>query len=200
MIKAARTNHPINPLIAKRWSPYGFANRRVAPEDLCSVFEAARWAASSYNEQPWRYLVALRENRGEFQKALSCLTEPNKKWAQRAPIIAFGIVNHRFIRNDRPNRVALHDLGLASATLTLEAASRGILVHQMAGIFQERAQDIYQVPEHHEVVTGLAIGYPADEAKLDPPWAQRDTKVRSRRPIEEFVFQESWGESCDWMI
>ena len=199
MIKKARTDHPVQEAIASRWSPYGFTGKPVPKEELCSLFEAARWAASSYNEQPWSYLVAVREDAEEFEKALSCLNEANRAWASSAPVLGFGIASLRFSRNDRANRVALHDLGLASANLCIEAAARGISIHQMAGILPDRVRDIYEVPEHHEVVTGLVIGYAADAQQLSEPYKQRDLTPRSRKPLNRFVFGGTWGSACDWV-
>ncbi len=183
-------------LIARRWSPYGFDGRPVAPEDVCSLFEAARWAASSFNEQPWRYIVALREEAGEFGRLLSCLLEGNRAWASAAPVLALGVVRRHFERNDAPNAVALHDLGLASGNLSLEATARGLSVHQMRGIFPDRARELYRVPPGFEVVTGLAIGYAAPPASLEGPLRDRDLAPRARRPLGEFVFSGEWGQAA----
>ena len=115
--KGARPDYPIHELLAQRWSPYAFDGRPVAAEDLASLFEAARWAASSYNEQPWRYLVATKDNPEAFDRILSCLVEANQTWAKSAPLLALAAVSLRFDRNGKPNRAAHHDLGLASANL-----------------------------------------------------------------------------------
>src|SRR3954469_10402959 len=123
--KQAAPNYPVLDLIAKRWSPYAFADRAVADDDLRSLFEAARWAASSYNEQPWRYVVATKADPAEFARLLSCLVEPNQAWAQAAPVIGLGCTSLVFERNGKPNAAAIHDLGIASATLTFEATARG---------------------------------------------------------------------------
>jgi nitroreductase len=126
MSKQAVTAHPVHELIARRWSPYAFADRPVAEADLRSLFEAARWAASSYNEQPWSYLVARREDAQEFARLLGCLVEGNRVWAQHVPVLALGCTSLKFTRNGQPNAAAVHDLGLASATLTLEATARPV--------------------------------------------------------------------------
>src|SRR6185312_8724540 len=120
-IKQAAPDHPIQELFLRRWSPYAFADRPVSVVDLQSLFEAARWAASSYNEQPWSYLVATKENPQEFARLLSCLVEGNQVWARAAPVLALGCAKLRFALNDTPNEAALHDLGQASAHLALEA-------------------------------------------------------------------------------
>src|SRR5215475_11550153 len=122
MIKRAETDHPINDLTAKRWSPYCFSKSKVSRKDLYSLFEAARWAASSYNEQPWSYIVATRDDRPGFERLLSCLVEGNQAWAKAAPVLALGCTSLLFARNGQPNAAALHDLGLASGNLALEAA------------------------------------------------------------------------------
>ena len=199
MIKKARTDHPVQGEITSRWSPYGFSAQPVSSEELCSLFEAARWAASSYNEQPWSYLVAIRDDTQEYNKALSCLSEANQKWANTAPVLGFGVAHLRFSRNGRPNRVALHDLGLASANLCLEAAARNISIHQMAGILADRVREIYEVPKDHEVVSGLAIGYAARPQQLAEPYKQRDLAPRFRKPLAQFVFGGTWGSPCDWV-
>ncbi len=156
--KSASPDHPIHDLLAARWSPYAFDDRPVPDADLCSVFEAARWAPSSYNEQPWSYIVAKRENPEEFQALVSCLVEANQVWAKAAPVLALGIVRLRFARNDKANRAAVHDLGLAGGNLLVEATARGLYVHQMIGIVPERAREVYEIPEGSEAWTGLAMG------------------------------------------
>ena len=104
--KRARTDHPIHTLLAERWSPYAFADRPVSREDLLSLFEAARWAASSYNEQPWSYLVATRDDPNGFALLLSCLVEGNQAWAKAAPVLALGCTRLTFVRNGQPNAAA----------------------------------------------------------------------------------------------
>src|SRR4051812_5734054 len=141
--KHARPDHPIHELLSKRWSPYAFAGRAVTDDDLRSLFEAARWAASSYNEQPWTYIVATKPNSEDFDRLLSCLVEGNQAWAAAAPVLALGCTSLNFALNGKPNAAAVHDLGLASASLTLEATARGLSVHQMIGILPDRARELY---------------------------------------------------------
>ena len=196
MIKHATPDHPVHDLIVRRWSPYGFDGRPVAREDVCALFEAARWAASSFNEQPWRYIVAVREDAAEFERLLSCLMEGNRSWAGSAPVLALGAARLNFTRNDAPNAVALHDLGLASGNLSVEATARGLHVHQMRGILPDLAREVYGVPAGFEVVTALAIGYAAPPEELAPPLRERDLAPRSRRPLGESVFSGAWGEAA----
>ncbi|MCG8362507.1 MAG: nitroreductase family protein [Pseudanabaenales cyanobacterium] len=197
MSKEASPDYPIHELLAKRWSPYGFQNRPVAEADLRSLFEAARWSASSFNEQPWRFIIATQANALDFEKMLSCLAEPNQVWAKAAPVIALGIAKLDFTHNGKPNRVAIYDLGAAACSLTLEATARGLMVHQMAGVLPDKARQLYQVPDGFEVMTGLAIGYIADPNDLADNLKQRDLKPRQRQPLSEFVFGGKWGATSE---
>jgi nitroreductase len=138
--KKASPDYPIHEPLAERWSPYAFADRRVPAAEVRSLFEAARWAPSSYNEQPWRYLVATKDDPEPFQRLLSCLVEGNQIWAQAAPVLALGVVSLRFARNAQDNRAAVHDLGLAAGNLLVEATVRGLFVHQMIGIHRTRPE------------------------------------------------------------
>jgi nitroreductase len=193
MTMRAATDHPVNELIAQRWSPYAFADRPVSRDDFLSLFEAARWAPSSYNEQPWSYIVATREDQEEFGRLLSCLVEGNQGWARAAPVLALGCTRLTFARNDRPNAAAVHDLGLASAHLVLEATARGLAVHQMIGIVPARARELYRIPEAVQPLTGLAIGYVGDPAGLPEGHRERDLARRPRKPQAAFVFGGQWG-------
>jgi nitroreductase len=191
--KQASPECPIHELIANRWSPYGFTDRLVPRDELRSLFEAARWAASSYNEQPWSYIVATRQHPEDFERLLSCLVEGNQAWAAAAPVLALGCTSLLFSLNQKPNAAALHDLGLASANLCLEATARGISVHQMIGIIPEKARQVYRIPEGVQPLTGLALGYAAEPTTLPEPFRQRDLAPRKRKPLAKFVFGGQWG-------
>jgi nitroreductase len=188
----AKTDHPVNSLIASRWSPYAFTNRLVSRADLLSLFEAARWAPSSYNEQPWSFILATRDNPDDFQKMISCLVEANQTWAQHAAALAISVASLNFTRNGRANAAALHDIGLAVANLTLEATARGISVHQMIGILPDRACDVYGIPEGQRPLTAFAIGYAGSPASLSEEMRVRDQERRGRKPLSEFLYEGSW--------
>ena len=196
MSKIAEPDFPIHELIARRWSPYCFEPRVVEPAKLASCLEAARWAASSYNEQPWTYIVATREQPGEFARMLDCLTESNQAWAQHAGVLMLGIITPTFSKNGNPNRVAVHDLGLAAGNICLQATALGLSVHQMAGVYLEKARITYSIPESHIPVTAIAIGYAANPDVSDPELAQRDRGERTRKPLNEFVFSGTWGQAA----
>jgi nitroreductase len=199
-IKNAATDHPILKLLAERWSPYGFEDRPVPEADLRSLFEAARWAASSYNEQPWNYLVATREDSLEFGRLLDCLVEANQAWAKTAAVLVLGVVSLQFAENKQDNRAAVHDLGLAAGNLLVEATARGLSVHQMIGILPDKARELYQIPKHFEAWTAMAIGYKADPAKLPDALRERDLTPRQRKPSGKFVFTGKWGQSSPLVL
>ena len=165
----------------------------MSAADLRSLFEAARWAASSYNEQPWSYLLATNENPPEFARLLSCLVEANQAWAKGAPVLVLGVVSLRFAKNDKDNRAAVHDLGLASANLVMEATSRHLSAHQMIGILPDRARELYKIPAQSEAWTAIAVGYAADPAHLPEVTQERDRAPRQRKPWSQFVFTGQWG-------
>lgn len=194
--KKAKPDHPIHELIADRWSPYVFEPREVEREKLLSCLEAARWAASSFNEQPWSFIVAERSDRGEFNRMLSCLMEANQAWAANAGVLLLTVVAKSFSRNNNPNRVAEHDLGLAAGNLSLQATQLGLAVHQMAGVELSKARSTYAVPDSHDPVTAIAIGYAGDPSSNEA-LAERDTSPRSRKPLSEFVFSGTWRQTAN---
>ncbi len=191
--KRISTDYPIYAILAERWSPYAFKKRPILQTDLCSLFEAARWSASSYNEQPWSYMVATQEDPEHFQQLLSCLDEFNQSWAKDAPVLALGIASLKFTLNGKENRAAHHDLGAASGNIAVEATARGICVHQMIGILPEKARDLFKIPPDFEAWTAMAIGYPGDPTTLPDNFRERDLSVRQRKPLEQFVFGGKWG-------
>ena len=193
----AVTDYPVNDLIATRWSPYSFADKPVSDDDLRSLFEAARWAASSYNEQPWSYLVAKKEDTEEFARLLSCLVEANQSWAKQASALIIGISRLNSSRDNEPNRAAIHDLGLANATLVLEATARGLSTHQMIGILPDKVRELYSVPQGYEPMVAVAIGYAGVPENLPEALRSRDLARRPRRPLKEFVFRGKWGVTSE---
>jgi nitroreductase len=189
------TDYPVHELISKRWSPYGFDEKPVEANILCSLFEAARWAPSCFNEQPWHYIVATKDDLVAYEKLLSCLVEGNQIWAKRAPVLALGATKLYLERNNKTNKSAKHDLGLAAGNLLIEATSRGLYVHQMIGILPERAQEVYKIPDGYEALTGFAIGYKGTSKNLPDNLKERDAARRPRKPLREFIFTGEWGTS-----
>jgi len=166
---------------------------------LQSLLEAARWAASSYNEQPWRYMIAQKEQTENFAQLLSCLEPINQKWAKGAPVLMLSFMHTAFTRNQKPNRVAMHDVGAASAELTLEAMRHGVFVHQMGGILLDRIREVYHVPADFDPVAGLALGYPGDVNQLPEPFRKPEQEPRTRKSPTELFFSHLWGEAADFI-
>jgi nitroreductase len=196
MEKPADTTYPIEDLLKRRWSPRAFAERPVEPEKLLSLWEAARWSASTANQQPWHFIVATKQDEAEHARLLSCLRENNQQWAARAPVLMVSVAKLIFDANAQPNRHAFHDVGLAVANLILQATALGLCVHQMAGIYPDRVRELYDVPDDFEPVAGIVLGYPGEPDILPDDLRQRELAPRVRKPIESFVFQHTWGQTA----
>lgn len=196
--KPAETSVPIHNIIAERWSPRAFDSRPVEPDKLKALFEAARWAASSYNAQPWYYIIATKDHPENYKKVLDSLVEFNQSWAKNAPVLALSVARLNFDMpdNKNPNRHAFHDVGQASANLALQANHLGLEVHQMAGILPDKAREIFTIPPGYEAVAGLAIGYPGDPSTLPDGMRERETAKRTRKDLDSFVFTGKWGHKA----
>ena len=191
--KPAQTRVPIHELIRNRWSPRAFESRPVEPEKLCALFEAARWAASSFNAQPWSYIVATNDDPANYKKILDCFVEFNQGWAKNAPVLALSVAELKFAQNHEPNRHAFHDVGQATANLALQASALGLEIHQMAGILPDKAREIFAIPDGYEAVAGIALGYPGVPASLPEPLRKREEEPRTRKALDSFVFTGKWG-------
>jgi nitroreductase len=175
----------LHELIRNRWSPQDFLSRPIEPEKLRALFEAARWAASCFNEQPWRFILGTREQPEHFEKVLGLLAERNQQWAKTAWALGFSTGKKTFTRNGAPNRFGLHDTGAATATLALEATALGLRAHFMGGFDVARARTEFHVPDDFEIGAAFAIGY-IDEIATVPG-------NRTRKGIEEIVFAGDWA-------
>jgi len=189
MEKSAENAHPIEELLRRRWSPRAFAERPVEPEKLLSMFEAARWSASSFNEQPWSFIVATRDDEAEFARMLSCLVESNQTWAARASVLIVSVARLNFAQSGKPNSHAIHDVGLATAQMINQAMAMGLFAHPMAGFYPDKVRELYGVPEGHDPVSVIAAGYAGDPAALTESQRQRELAPRVRKPQEQFVFR-----------
>jgi nitroreductase len=196
MHKAAVTDHPVHELIRNRWSPRAFSDKPIPQEVLRSLFEAARWAPSSNNEQPWAYIVATKEAKVNFDKILGTLVEFNAGWAKNAAALAIAVAKLAFANNHSPNRNAQYDTGAATALLSVEATARGLVVHQMAGFDPEKARQAFAIPDGWEPIAAIAIGYPGDPNSLSPKLKDRELAPRTRKPIRDFVMTGSWGHTA----
>jgi nitroreductase len=182
---AATTKAVIHPLLARRWSPRTFSARHVEPGELVRLFEAARWAPSSFNAQPWAFILATREDAEGYNRLLSTLADVNRQWAQQAPVLILAVAKLEFDHVARPNRHAFYDLGQAVANLTVEATSRDLYIHQMGGFDVHLARELFAIPAGFEPVAVLALGYL--EGPSAPPGG------RTRKPLADFVFSGGWA-------
>ena len=187
-LKHAPVVEGVLPVFHRRWSPRSFADREVTPGDLMKVFEAARWAASSYNEQPWRFLVGTRGSEA-YRKIFEALIPFNQMWAKTAPVLILGVAKTQFSHNDTPNRVALYDLGAAASYLTLQAAALGLATHQMGGFSGDAARKAFGIPENFELGAVIALGYLGEPAALgNEQVVAQEVAPRTRKALGEFVF------------
>jgi nitroreductase len=194
MEKSADTQHPIHDLLKRRWSPRAFSDQPVEAEKLRILFEAARWAPSSNNEQPWRFVVANKDNETEWSRLLACLVEGNRKWAYRAPVLILSVASLNFEDDSTPNRHAFHDTGMAVENLVLQATALGLAAHQMAGFDVEKARADLKIPSGYEPVAMIAVGYPGDPAQLSDRLRAREAQPRVRKPLTEFVYSATWEQ------
>lgn len=179
----------IHDLIRSRWSPRAFENKEVSSEDLKTIFEAASWAASSFNEQPWRFLVG-RKGSEAYKKIFESLVPFNQGWASSAPVLILSIARRTFTHNDTNNLFALHDTGAATAYLSLQATALGLHTHSMAGYDHDKARKAFDIPAGYDLGAVTALGYLGDPETLAEEQRQTEIAPRSRKPLGEFVYSE----------
>ena len=191
--KPATTETPIHELIGKRWSSRAFSDQPVEASKIRSVLEAARWAPSSRNEQPWAFVIATRDDTKNFDVLASTLVESNRAWAQKAAVLIMTLAHTTFERDGSINRLGLHDLGLATSNLVTQATSVGLATHQMGAFDAEAARNLFHIPAGWEPVSVMAMGYPGEAENLPEAYRERELAPRRRKPLEEFVFTGTWG-------
>lgn len=199
MEKIAETQVPIHELIRRRWSPRAFLDQPVEPHKLVSLFEAARWAASASNEQPWAFLVATSENAKSYADMLGVLVESNQSWANKAPVLILTLAHTHFEKDGRLNRHAMYDLGQAAENLVLQATAFGLSAHQMAGFNAEAARERFAVPPGWEPASVIALGYPGHADSLPEKFREREIAQRKRKPLGNFVFSGAWGDTAPFV-
>jgi nitroreductase len=192
--KTAKTDHPINGLIAKRWSARAFSTRPAEKSKLLSILEAARWAPSSRNEQPWRYIVFTNENPEKLKKAQSVLKDINE-YAKRAPILICAIARKTYSDNQNYNRLHFHDLGAANENMFLEAFNQGLIMHEMGGFDVQKAREVFNIPEEFEIGIMIAIGYQDTYDVLPESLVKKASIPRERKSLSEIVFLEELNNS-----
>ncbi len=193
MEKAAITSLDIQPLIKNRWSPRSFSSKKVSTDKLKRIFEAARWAPSSFNEQPWRFIVGVKGD-GTWEKLYECLVAFNQIWTEPAPVLILAIGKKTSAKGDK-NSVYQYDVGQSMAYITLQAEAEGLRSHQMGGFSKDKARELFNIPEDHDPMVMSAIGYQDAPERLKPDFAKMEKSPRERKPLEELVFSERHGHS-----
>ncbi len=195
--KHPETPSDLAPPVRHRWSPRAFLDKPVTPETLRTLLEAARWSASSSNEQPWRFIVARREEPEEFARLLSVLVERNQLWAKSAPVLLLTVAKRTFTTSGKPNRFHLHDTGAATAAIAIQAASMGLQIHGMGGFSADKARETFAIPEDFEPGAAIALGYPGPAESLPADFQAGETAKRARKPFAEIVFAKKWGTPAE---
>ncbi len=186
MNKPADTHRDISENIRNRWSPRAFDSRPLEEEKLFSVLEAGRWAASAFNEQPWRFVVA-KKGEEKHEEILTSLVEWNRQWAGKASVLILNLAKKTFTRNGKSNVTALYDLGQAVSAMAVEAVNQGLVSHQMSGFDAEKARLSLGISEDFHVVSVTALGYEGVMEKLPKDMQQMEVSVRERKTMEELL-------------
>jgi nitroreductase len=183
----------IHDLLQNRWSPRAFSRQDVEPAKLRRLFEAARWAPSCFNDQPWFFIIGCRGRGDASDRLFDCLIEFNQSWAVTAPVLLINVARTGFAYNGNPNRHAWYDTGQAMGNLLVEATHLGLVVHQMAGFDPELARAQFKIPDGYDAVAAAALGYVGDPSALPEGVDEKKRDERERKPLEEFVFSDSWN-------
>ncbi|CAG7857374.1 hypothetical protein MCAMS1_02171 [biofilm metagenome] len=193
--KTATTRVPIHELIAKRWSPRSFDPAKpVSHDDLLALLEAARWTASCYNDQPWRFIVCNKTaDAVAWQCALEVLVEKNQQWAQHAPVLMLAVAMNDFNHNGQPNRWSAYDTGAASASLSLQATALGLIVHQMGGFNVEKARSTFNLPDNCQPMAMMAVGHQAEADSLGGDFKAMEVAGRTRAELKDRFYAGRWG-------
>ncbi|HET8913239.1 MAG TPA: nitroreductase family protein [Ktedonobacteraceae bacterium] len=189
--KPAEAHHPIHTLIGERWSPRAFDDRPVEREKIHSLFEAARWAASANNMQPWHFIMATKENAEDHARFVEILMEGNRTWAQHAPVLV--LVVARLYSFPGKEQISFYDTGMAAENLVTQAVDLGLATHQMGGFDGDKARELLGIPEGYTPLSMIAIGYPGTHERLTDVLREREVAPRVRKSVEEFVAEGRWS-------
>jgi nitroreductase len=193
-MNSAPTTYPVHELIRNRWSPRAYSTQPVEQEKLNQVFEAASWAFSAMNAQPWQYIYAHKADTEAFQRILDTLMPGNQPWAKNAQVLIIALANTQHA-NGQPNGAAMHDLGAANATLFLEATALGLHGHVMGGFDREKVRRDFNLPDNLTPGVVIALGYLGEAEQLEEPFLSREKAARTRKPVAEFAFQNELPEA-----
>lgn len=197
MSRSAKTAYPIHGLLQERWSPRAFSGESVDRETVTKLLEAARWAPSAFNSQPWRFVVATRDETEAFEQMRGCLLPGNQRWTGETAVLMILATQLQDEPDGKKRHLNYFNSGLAVAQLTVEAAANGLHVHQMAGIDRDKARETYNIPAEFQPTIGIAIGYVADADTLPDDLRAREVSERTRKPLSEIAFSGAWGQAAE---
>ncbi|MEM7112766.1 MAG: nitroreductase family protein [Chloroflexota bacterium] len=197
MEKSAQTAHPIHDLLQERWSPRAFSGESIDKKTLTKLLEAARWAPSAFNSQPWRFIVAMRDDSEAFETMRGCLMPGNQRWTGETAVLIILAAQLQDEPGGKKRYLNYFNAGLAVAQMTIEAAANGLHTHQMAGIDRDKIRETYGVPEEFAPLVGIAIGKLGDAASLPDDLRARENGDRTRKPLSEIAFAGAWGQAAD---
>lgn len=197
--KSAATCVKVHEIIENRWSPRAFdANKSINHADLLALLEAARWTASCFNDQPWRFVVCDKNtDKTGWENAFAILADRNKLWAKNAPVLMLSVAMENFNHNGKPNRWAIYDTGAAAASLALQATALGLVVHQMGGFDVEKARAVFNLPDDCTPMAMMAVGYQAEVEVLDEDFKTAELAARSRATIQQRFYAGQWGRAVE---
>jgi nitroreductase len=190
--KPAQSDHPIHDLISERWSPRAFSDQHVEAETLHSLFEAARWAPSSANRQPWNFVFATKEHAEDHAHIVETLTPNNAGWANAAPVLIVAVAKIYEVVGKEHN--SYYDLGMAVENLIIQAGDLGMVAHQMGGFDPDKIRTLLHIPEGYTPLTVIAVGYAGSPDVLHPVLRERELAPRTRKSLNEFVFEGGWQQ------
>ncbi len=190
--KVASVEYPVIDLIKNRWSPRAFSSSPIEEEKIMSLIEAARWAPSCFNEQPWNFILFKKENQEAYKNIIDIISPKNQLWAKTAPLIILSVAKIKFEQSGKINKHALHDVGAAVSNLTMQANSMGLYIHQMAGFNTDKAKELFNIPDDYEPVTAIAVGYYGNKDDLPEEFIKSETAERNRKSLDEFTFESKW--------
>jgi nitroreductase len=196
MEKEATTRYTLHPLLKRRWSPRAFTDKAIEKEKLQRIFEAARWAPSAGNEQPWKFIVGINPDE-TWQKIFDSLADGNKLWNQNVPVLIISIGKKIYSRDQSPYFHFQYDTGQSVAHLSVEAMNQGLFVHQMAGFSSEKIIKDFDVPSDHQPLTAIALGYPGNPDDLPEQLKKRELAERTRKDFSDFVFSGTFGAAIN---
>lgn len=195
--KPAKVNFSLHQPLRERWSSRAFSDEPVNPEIIGSLLEAARWAPSSMNAQPWRFVVAAKDRSEAYNRLFESLSEKNQQWAGKAPVLILVVSKTGFDGEYGQNSYAEYDTGQAIAYLTIQATTLGLNLHQMGGFSKEQIRTALDLPDGYEPMTITAVGYPGDPDELPSPFREREKSPRSRLPLNEIASYGEWERSIE---